>query len=40
MCWHPALRHHSPTMNKPPRPIVTSKSPQRDLVKLSLLLRP
>jgi hypothetical protein len=32
-------RNHDPTMNKPPRPIVTSNSPQRDLVKLSLLLR-
>jgi hypothetical protein len=39
MFRHPWPRKYSPTMNKPPRPIVTSNSPQRDLVKLSLLLR-
>jgi hypothetical protein len=33
-------RHHDHTMKKnPPRPAVTSASPQRDLVALSLLLR-
>jgi heme O synthase-like polyprenyltransferase len=33
-------RDHDPTMKKKaPRPAVTSASPQRDLVALSLLLR-
>jgi hypothetical protein len=36
----PARRKHDPTMKKKaPRPAVTSASPQRDLVALSLLLR-